>query len=221
MPFLSHYGDLPDISNRLSVSSLIFCIVTPLVVTARVVTRFSQGHVLCSDDALIILSAGCSVGLGILMLLCCAAGFGKHTKDVDHAVLIRTLKYFYVSQIIYKLCISLTKLSILCFYRRLFHVHRKFTNICDLLLAIIAAWIVAFFFATVFQCSPIPLAWDKAHNGGKGHCINLQASWYANATFNISTDFIITLLPMPIIRALQMRMRDKVMLCFLFALGFL
>ncbi|PNS19375.1 hypothetical protein CAC42_2552 [Sphaceloma murrayae] len=221
MPFLSNYGDVPDKSERLSIPSLVFCILTFAVVTARLYTRASQRIYLQADDWIIVIATLCAEALGVLMILCSAGGFGKHITDLEPPVIRQTLKYFFVSQVVYKMSISFTKLSILCFYRRLFFIHVRFRRICNILMAVIMAWIIAAFFATVFQCTPVGYAYDKKLGGGNGHCINLTASWYSNSIFNITSDFVITLLPMPVISSLQMRRREKFMLCGLFALGFL
>ncbi|TKX22096.1 hypothetical protein C1H76_5729 [Elsinoe australis] len=221
MPFLSDYGNVPDKSERLSIPSLLFCIVTFLVVTARIYTRANQRLQIQADDWIIIVATLCAEALGVLMLLCSAGGFGKHIADLEPPVIRQTLKYFFISQVVYKMSISFTKLSILLFYRRLFYIHARFRMACNILMAVVVGWIFAAFFATVFQCTPVAFAYDKKVGGGKGHCINLTASWYSNAVFNITSDFVITLLPMPVISSLQMRTREKVMLCALFALGFL
>ncbi len=41
MPLFSSYGDVPDISDRLALPSLVFAIVTPLFVFARLLTRLT------------------------------------------------------------------------------------------------------------------------------------------------------------------------------------
>ena len=55
MPLFSHYGDIPDISQRLSYPSLVFAIVTPIVVLARLSTRRVSGKV-GADDWVILVS---------------------------------------------------------------------------------------------------------------------------------------------------------------------
>ncbi|GAM90673.1 hypothetical protein ANO11243_087180 [Dothideomycetidae sp. 11243] len=119
----------------------------------------------------------------------------------------------------YKLTICFTKLSILCFYQRMFSTHKTFTLTCKLLGVVILGWVTGAVFATVFQCTPVEYTWKGKASGIKGSCIDLQASWYTNCIFNISTDVLIVLLPMLVVRKLQMRTREKIQLCALFALG--
>ena len=47
----------------------------------------------------------------------------------------------------------------------------------------------------------------------------MTAFWYANAVFNISTDFIIIGLPVPVIAKLQLPTRTKIALCGVFTVG--
>ena len=71
--------------------------------------------------------------------------------------------------------------------------------------------------ATIFQCHPISRAWDRW--SGSGTCVNLGVLWYANAIYNILTDFVIVLMVPPVIFKLQLPMRQKLVLACVFGLG--
>lgn len=124
---------------------------------------------------------------------------------------------FYISQIFYKISISLTKISILLLYLRLF-IQKPFRIICWILIGIITGYMVATTFSTIFQCTPISRAWNEAI---AGTCINITKFWYANASFSIATDAIILFLPMPIIYSLRLPINQRMALMFVFALGIL
>ena len=103
----------------------------------------------------------------------------------------------------------MTKMSILMLYLRIF-IQRWFRITCYVLLVIITSYMVAAFFASVFQCTPVARAWNKAIPGS---CINITTNWYANAGFSIATDIIILTLPMyPLYKS-------KIILMIVFALG--
>ena len=222
MPFLSHYGDVPDISQRISIPSLIFLILVPLIVLFRLVISFRQSKKLHAEDWLIIVSTIFAEAEGVILLMCSAAGFGKHQKDLTAPVGERTLELFMVAQITYKLTIAFTKLSILSFYQRMFSRYQTFTLACRTIGILVLSWTLAAFFATVFQCIPVRDAWLGIDDGGhKGTCINIEASWYANAVFKIVTDVTIVILPIWVVHNIQMHIKEKVALCALFALGLL
>ena len=71
----------------------------------------------------------------------------------------------------------------------------------------------------LFQCSPVRKAWDTTVT--TGHCINIDAFYLANAALNIFTDVLTYLLPIDLVRHLQMPTRQKVGLGLMLGLGFL
>lgn len=80
--------------------------------------------------------------------------------------------------------------------------------------------VVTFYLAsevvTIFQCTPISKVWNKKQ---PGHCIEILKFYYANAGVNIATDLMILLLPIPVIKSLNLPKREKFALAFLFLLG--
>jgi hypothetical protein len=73
------------------------------------------------------------------------------------------------------------------------------------------------FFAAVFQCSPVQYTWDKTIVGGS--CFNQQAFYRYVSLPNILTDFVILIMPMPVVWKLQTRLTHKVALTGVFLLG--
>ncbi|RYP00878.1 hypothetical protein DL763_000508 [Monosporascus cannonballus] len=126
------------------------------------------------------------------------------------------MKYFYLCQITYKASINLTKTSILLLYLRIFTRVKWFRWGCIFVMTCVAMFCVATITATIFQCSPIEKAFNQTITG---HCINNGHFWYANASFNISTDLIILIIPMPLIYGLQIPRVQKAGLAIVFALG--
>lgn len=110
---------------------------------------------------------------------------------------------------------NMTKISILMLYLRIF-IQRWFRITCYMLLVIITSYMVAAFFASVFQCTPVARAWDKMIPGS---CINITTNWYANAGFSIATDIIILALPMYPIYKSKTPLKRKIALMVVFAFG--
>lgn len=127
----------------------------------------------------------------------------------------RTQYYWYV-QTFYKITLNVTKISILLLYLRVFI--QKWLRIgCYLILALVITYgLISVFYSSVFQCTPVSKAYHKSI---PGHCINVRKTWQANAGFNIASDFMILVLPMPAIYSLQMTIKHKLGLVFLFGLG--
>lgn len=111
--------------------------------------------------------------------------------------------------------INLTKASILLLFLRIF-VQRWFRTICYTLLSIILAYMIATTCSSIFQCSPIPRAWNRTIDGT---CISLTMNWNANAGFSIATDIIILFLPQYPIWKSKLPVSQKRALMGVFALG--
>lgn len=72
-------------------------------------------------------------------------------------------------------------------------------------------------FGSIFLCVPVHSFWDKTVEGSR--CMNQFAVWFSNAAINIVQDFVILLLPMPVLRRLSIPRRQKKALMIVFALG--
>lgn len=218
MPIFSNYEPLADISARLSIPSLVFSILTPLFVICRLLARSIRGGRLGADDWTVLASLVFTQTVNIQMIICCKWGFGKHTELLNQHIVRRTLKLYWFAQILYKIGIGLTKVSILVFYHRIFGIVRSFRISCLVVTVIVVAFTIASVATSIFQCFPIQFAFDKS---GEGSCINLGKFWFANAGYNISTDGIIVIMPLFVIKTLQLPKRTKLALCGVFALGIL
>ncbi|KAI0153789.1 integral membrane protein [Pestalotiopsis sp. NC0098] len=205
----------PNRALEIQIPCIVFMITTPLFVGMRLWARIRSKAGFGWDDWTSLASATFAMIVMAFMLASCSHGFGQHIANLSPSNKIMTLKMFFVSQVFYKLTINTTKMSILLLYLRIF-VQRWFRIACYILLAIVFSYMVAAFFASVFQCTPVPRAWNKTI---AGTCINITTNWYANAGFSIATDLTILALPMQPIYTSNLRMRQKAAVMVLFALG--
>ncbi|KAK3389933.1 hypothetical protein B0H63DRAFT_446092 [Podospora didyma] len=77
-----------------------------------------------------------------------------------------------------------------------------------------------YFFFAMFQCTPIHYFWNK--NSGRGTCFTqttLKNSGYVFGAFSITTNLTLAVLPMLIVARLKMRIRTRVGLSVMMALG--
>lgn len=110
----------------------------------------------------------------------------------------------------------MTKLSILLLYLRIFSKIRWFKWACWFLIACVVSYAIASVTATIFQCSPVRLAFNKSLTGT---CIDNAKFWYANSGFSIATDLLILFMPMWLVYKLQIPVAQKMALIIVFALG--
>ncbi|KAL8837520.1 MAG: hypothetical protein Q9170_002513 [Blastenia crenularia] len=203
---------------RLTLVSIIFPIISLATVIVRFVCRYNyarRSERFGADDWVIAISEICAILLASATLFSVDHGIGQHIATLTPDDEKQALVAFYISQILYKLTVNPTKLSLLLLYLRIFPstTFRRFTMI---FISIVSLYATASIFATIFQCQPVGRAW--AHSV-LGTCINVTGFWYANAVWNILTDALTLLWPVPMIYALQLPRSDKWGLYSIFGLG--
>lgn len=111
------------------------------------------------------------------------------------------------------------KLSVLFFFRRFFHVHKRFRVFSLFMIVVIVLWGLAFFLAEAFQCGvsiPSPL-WTPG--ASRSDCVNANDLNLVFAVTDAVTDVIVLAMPYPYLRKLQMGKRERAGLIAIFALG--
>ncbi len=125
-------------------------------------------------------------------------------------------KPFWFSVIVYYLGLTLIKSSILCQFLR-FLVDPFIRRMCCTMLALVAVYGACTVLGSIVACLPVAYFWGKTIQGG--HCLNLMAFWFTNATFNIVSDIAICILPMPALKSLRLPRKQKYGLIIVFAMG--
>lgn len=110
---------------------------------------------------------------------------------------------------------TLIKISILLFYRRIFVTQqfRMWTNIVG---AFVIIWLLVNNFTAAFQCTPIEKAWLVLM---PGHCFNPISYITGVHTTNLILDFVILALPISATWRLQMSLGKKISVAGIFLLG--
>lgn len=118
-------------------------------------------------------------------------------------------------ELIYSFTIVTIKSSILVFFYRTFPTP-AFRKAVIGVGVFINCWLIAMIFVTVFQCTPVSFFWNKNQ---PGRCINVTASYMSTAAINAVTDFVIVVMPLPLIWKLKLPNDRKAGLCGIFVLG--
>jgi hypothetical protein len=87
-----------------------------------------------------------------------------------------------------------TKISVLLFYRRIFHVKRSFRVISMTLIVLSAAWTIAFFFTSLLQFLPIDSWWLVPPNKEIPK-LDLTKMYLAQSYADVALDVLIISLP--------------------------
>lgn len=123
----------------------------------------------------------------------------------------------YVIAVLYPWSLGLVKISILCFYLRLFP-HENFRKWCYFMMAVVTAVTVSISFAQIFPCKPIASAWMLEPLPGTT-CIDRQSLQYVGSVLNLVTDLVILLMPMKYFLKLSGDSRKRYIVVVLFSLG--
>ncbi|EME48441.1 hypothetical protein DOTSEDRAFT_121192 [Dothistroma septosporum NZE10] len=180
------------------------------------------------DDALIAISV-VFVSRHTPILTCtdqatASYGLGKHVEEVPPDRLKTMLFWFWLSIWNYYCAQGFAKLSILLQYQRIFGHVKKFRIACYCVIASVVFYIVWGSFSTAFYCFPASGFWHpEAVAEGKAHC---QAQWtvkvpiwFFNAALNMATDIAIAVLPLPVIKSLNLPRKQRISLMFVFGIG--
>ncbi|GJC87770.1 hypothetical protein ColLi_10608 [Colletotrichum liriopes] len=123
------------------------------------------------------------------------------------------------TNLFYSISLTLTKISILLLYIRIltYDLVRLLGKILLGTVIVSHAWIIVSILTT---CIPLSAAWDFDPLGPAVYCHPISVFW-GNACLHLVTDFLIFLLPLPVISSMRLPRRQKMGLYFVFCLAFL
>lgn len=124
--------------------------------------------------------------------------------------------------------VSLIKISVLIFYRRMAFqtLSKPFLWALRLAIASVIAYMIAFFCVLFTVCRPfnafykqVNMNWIRA--GNQYQCIDEGAYLLAGTSITVVQDFITATLPLVLFWKLQISFQQKIALAGIFALGYL
>lgn len=194
----------------LTVATTLLCI--------RLYTKSRVLHSLGSDDWTSIVAFLGLISYGAIFFATDHHGDGRHLWNVTVRDFIQYGILINASQVVYSLTILFAKVSILLLYLRVFSPARRVRSaILAVLLVNITFYLIAVF-VEIFQCKPrkkIWLTWIE------GRCINQIAAQITAAVWNTASDFVILILPINIVRTLNIEKSAKIGTMAIFATGLL
>ncbi|KAI0376105.1 hypothetical protein F5Y04DRAFT_267193 [Hypomontagnella monticulosa] len=209
--FQEHANDnlQPNIIASQVIDLVLAYVFVGLRIWARRTRKMSLGH----DDWLIIAALVPLTAYAIVGWLLVSFGEGRHIIFVTNSA---GFVQGYVAVIVaYALCVVLTKLSILCFYCRIFSPVKRLLYTSWGFGIFIVAYDLALIFVAAFQCIPLSSMWT----GVPGKCYNTVPPFTTLGIVNVVTDVGILALPIPHILQLRLTVTQRIQLCGIFLLG--
>lgn len=145
---------------------------------------------------------------------------GSDMWSVPHENITTIFLYTYITMPLYSIARLVSRISILLFYMRIFDkTPGRRLRICVLVFDIITGLGLSILVA--IPCRPVGffwVRWDREHDS-EGQCIDFYAEALSMGITQLLIDVAIILLPIMWISRLQLKIREKLMSCFLFSVG--
>jgi len=196
------------------------------IFAARMWARFHITRTSGIDDWLIVATMPALLGLTIATVLALRSmGFQLHIYDQTPKTYITIRQITLAMEVIYLGSTTLTKLSILMFYRRITSsvISRPFLIAVWSSIVFVAAYGITFIIVLVFTCDPVEAYWYRfTASWLKTHqykCTDEVAALLVIITISTFQDFIATMLPMFVVYKLRLPIRQKLALAGVFLIG--
>ncbi|KAF2867684.1 hypothetical protein BDV95DRAFT_646623 [Massariosphaeria phaeospora] len=188
-----------------------------IAVGLRLVSRRMTAGGFGRDDSMILLALLFTSGFVTCCIWVTVLGMGKQQILMDPENTVEFVKVTLAAQILYNPAIFFTKLSILFLYHRIFP-SRTFTRVLWGVGAFILAYSITSAMVNLLQCVPIAANWNPKL-AATAKCVDFGSELIALSTINAVTDFVLLVLPMPILWRLHVNLEKKIKLMVMFALG--
>ncbi|KAH8660240.1 hypothetical protein BX600DRAFT_551690 [Xylariales sp. PMI_506] len=208
------YGN-PAIVTGVAVAGMT---VATIALVLRLYTRKIILNFLWIDDYMAVLGWVGTMILGITNCLLARDGLGKPPWELTQGMTPFFME-MYLGMIIAVVAVLFIKLTFFFqFYRILRNntAHPHLRRLYIAIVVLITCWLIALVFVSAFPCIPVAAFWDHSI---PGVCRDEAAPRWMSGIGNIITDFIILILPVPVIWKLRLRPSQKWGLAFVFGLG--
>lgn len=209
-----------DRSRQLILTTCLMVALATAFVATRLLFKIFVKKIAFGNDDWLSLAALVSITPSAFLLIygLAANGLGRDIWTLEPQEITNALMYFHISACLYFVDTALVKLSIICFYLRIFPARttRRWllgTFICTVV------WTAAFILITVFQCWPVSYFWTQWDGTQSGSCLDANAIAWSHASINIALDIWILAVPLWQLRALQLHWRKKLAVALMFCVG--
>ncbi|CAA9965856.1 hypothetical protein PTMSG1_09215 [Pyrenophora teres f. maculata] len=200
------------------VSWYICTVATVPFVALRMYTRWKRIGNLGIDDFLVLIAVSCLIGDLVIQQHMWNLGLGD-MSTVTPENFKGIMQMIIPGSTLYVTSLWAIKVALVVFYKSLAAPGSRLVVVYNVALAGLAVTYLVIFFDIMFQCFP--------HNKRWSHDPHYQCSqkasdinYWITIFFNIFTDVIIICLPITMVSRLQMKLKQKIGVGAIFALGF-
>ncbi|KAI4852144.1 hypothetical protein E4T44_01683 [Aureobasidium sp. EXF-8845] len=208
---------MPDSSVGQVISWYICTIVPCFFLFLRLFSRWQRFGRLSLDDYFLVLAALCLTGDLAIQQHMWNLGLGN-IGGASQEQFIGIMKMIVPGSVLYVSSLWCIKFALVLFYKKLAAPGSKMQVAYNFALAGLAVTYTTIFFDILFQCYP----YDKRWSHDPSYQCSPKASrinYWITILFNIFSDFIIICLPITMVMKLQMKLKQRLAVAFIFALG--
>ncbi|KAI2465845.1 hypothetical protein F4781DRAFT_407864 [Annulohypoxylon bovei var. microspora] len=211
------HPDTPETGGPLAVST-VFGIVSFLSCVARAYSVRQKSESFHLQELYLLIALLLTfTSLGIQWACVVRGGTGRHIEEVGMLDAVLTLKLIVPFEALYGTTLMFAKWSILTFYQRVSGAKGSSVQwFARVTMVIVFLWMVSVVLETFLLCRPLAYNWDTFI---KGTCGDRNAVYVVAGATNMVTDFMILLMPVPIIWKLKFPTSQRVGLTATFSLG--
>ncbi|KAI1661720.1 hypothetical protein F4813DRAFT_171064 [Daldinia decipiens] len=210
-----------DRGPQLAIIVAVFLGLSSITVALRCYVRAHILRAFRVEDWLAVATMLCFVFYSTIVMLGISHGAGKHISHVPTENIPKILKMRWVAEILYVVTSLFLKFTVGIFLFRICSQVWQKSVICTVLLLYLV-YHIFYAFMTVFQCQPVAYFWFRYTSGMEGKCWSndlVMGCTYAAASINAVTDWVLGLLPIMIVRSLELSKRSKILVSCTLALG--
>ncbi|GAB1316912.1 Repressed by TUP1 protein 5 [Madurella fahalii] len=219
----SHLCGLPvEADHSLIPTYAVFIGFAVVAVLLRIVARVLTQAFFWWDDLCNLFGFIGAAAFTVFNILSINIGQSKDIWFVSFDDITRIMQLFFGEMLLYTLTRFFVCASIILFYLRVFSTKgdNKLGRLVQYTMIFNVAYNISFFFAVVFQCTPIQLFWTRweSHHHD-GHCGNANVLVWVAAVTGIAFDVWLLALPFPQLLALNLHWKKKIMGGMMFFVG--
>ncbi|KAK6199038.1 hypothetical protein LQW54_010166 [Pestalotiopsis sp. IQ-011] len=209
---------------------VVSCVVLGLAAAAvglRFYVRLSHMAKLAIDDWTILIALMFTGALVATTVIAGEYGSGRHIWALEIESFMSLMKVVFAEPWVYAASVTMTKVSILLLYRRLFYISET-RKVEESKPFVVAFWGASFFtgiypfimwIVMATACRPLSFYWRQYEGATDGKCIQVLTFYLAFGIVNMINDMIVLVVPIPRIARLQMNKRKKASVAGIMLLG--
>ncbi|KAF2772862.1 MFS general substrate transporter [Teratosphaeria nubilosa] len=217
-PIHCRHGHFSGRSAAVLVVTIVMITTSTLFVFFRILSRALIVKRLAIDDYLMLLAWLMACGVAGAICFGTAWGLGRHEENVplDWQPTLRKANYAFT--VLYQPALLTLKASILAFYLTFSATHRTFRWACIATLIVVLSGGFSLTMVTIFQCVPVSATFQVI-TPPNAKCTDIVTLYLSSAPLNLTTDFALLFLPMPILTGIRLPRKQKIILIVTFSFG--